>query len=81
MERRLFDIGVRPLKRQRALTLPVSIAIHAAVVAAALIVPILGDKTLPEVAAAPPSVFFASPVPVPVAPPPAMKAGPSRQAT
>jgi len=77
MGRRLFDTSVLPRRRQRAITLPVSIALHAAVVSAALIVPMLGDHSLPEVAAAPPSVFFTPPATVPPAlPPPALAHGP-----
>ena len=73
MERRLFDTGVLPRKRQRAITLPVSIALHAAVVSAALIAPILGDRTLPEVSAAGPRVSLLEPPSIPVAAPPPIK--------
>jgi protein TonB len=76
MERRLFDAGVPSQTRQRAFTLPVSIAIHAAVVAAALIVPILGDKTMPEVSAAGPIVDLMAPPPPPAAAPPRVDKGP-----
>jgi protein TonB len=77
MERRLFDAGALPRKRQRAITLPVSIAIHAVVVAAALIAPILEDDTLPEVSAAGPTVCLFALPPAPVAPPPPLRGDPA----
>jgi periplasmic protein TonB len=73
MERRLFDTGVFPRKRQRAITLPVSIALHVAVVAGALIVPILGDRSLPEVSASALRVVFAEPPTIPAPQPPAAR--------
>jgi periplasmic protein TonB len=76
MERRLFDTGVLPRKRQRAITLPVSITLHAAVVAAALIVPILGDSSLPEVSASAPILCIFGPPPAPVASPPPLRGDP-----
>jgi periplasmic protein TonB len=76
MERRLFDTGFLPRKRQRAITLPVSIAIHAAVVSAALMVPVLADKTLPEVSATGPVVDLMAPPPPPAAAPPRIDNGP-----
>lgn len=76
MERRLFDTGVLPRKRQRAITLPVSIALHVAVLSAALIVPILGDRTLPEVSAAGPRVICLDPVIAPPALPPPLRGNP-----
>ena len=77
MGRRLFDTSVLPRRRQRAITLPVSIALHAAVVSAALIVPMLGDSALPEVAASA-RVFFSEPPAITAAPPPLARTGPVR---
>jgi protein TonB len=81
VERQIFDTSTSAPARSRAITLPVSMAVHAAVVAGALILPLLGDNVLPEVAAAGPRVFFTEPaVMPPVAPPPAAPAGPVRVA-
>jgi periplasmic protein TonB len=75
MERRLFDTDTASRKGRRAITLPVSMAVHAAVVAGALILPLLGDGTLPEVSAAGPRVFFTEPPPIPVPAPPLQRQG------
>jgi protein TonB len=69
MERRLFDAETPIRGGRRAITLPVSLAVHAAVVAGALILPLLGDDVLPEVSAAQ-RVFFAEPAMAPPPPPP-----------
>jgi protein TonB len=70
MERRLFETGVGPSRAPRILTLPTSLAIHAAVVTAALVIPLLSGHDLPEVAAASQNVFFVQPVMAPPPPPP-----------
>jgi TonB family protein len=79
MERRMFETGVVSTSERRALTLPCSVAIHTLVAGALVIVPLLGEGELPEVAASGARVFFAEPQVPPVPPPPpALVKGPPR---
>ncbi len=79
MERRMFETGNVSTGGRRALTLPCSIAIHTLVAGALIIVPLLGEGQLPEVAASGTRVFFTEPQITPVPPPPPAKArGPAR---
>jgi periplasmic protein TonB len=76
MERRMFENGVGSTTQgRRALTLPCSIAIHTLVAGALVIVPLLDEGQLPEVAASGTRVFFTEPQapPVPVPPPPKLR--------
>ncbi|HET7746511.1 MAG TPA: energy transducer TonB [Vicinamibacteria bacterium] len=73
MQRRLFEdlieSDVSPHKTKQSMTLPVSIAIHAIVLVAVVVVPLLTSEELPE----PTSVvkaFFVEPAPAPPPPPP-----------
>ena len=76
MARRLFDnllesgfSGQR--KPKRAISLPVSIGIHVAVLSAVILIPILlSDRDLPEPALGAVSAFFVEPAPPPPPPPP-----------
>ena len=76
MARRLFDnlldsgfAGQR--KKKRAVSLPVSIGIHVAVLTAVILVPILmSGRELPEPALGAVSAFFVEPAPPPPPPPP-----------
>lgn len=76
MARRLFDnllesgwAGQR--KKKRAISLPVSIGIHVAVLSAVILIPILlSGRDLPEPALGAVSAFFVEPAPPPPPPPP-----------
>src|SRR6185436_18056847 len=76
MARRLFDnllesgiAGQR--KKKRAISLPVSIGIHVAVLSAVVLIPILmSSRDLPEPALGAVSAFFVEPAPPPPPPPP-----------
>ena len=76
MARRLFDnllesgiAGQR--KKKRAVSLPVSIAIHLTVLSAVILIPILlSGRDLPEPALGAVSAFFVEPAPPPPPPPP-----------
>lgn len=81
MQQRLFEdlieSDVVSHRRQQSLTLPISIAIHAVVLLAVIIVPILTSDELPDPAGAVRAFFVeptAPPPPPPPPPPPAPKA-------
>jgi protein TonB len=80
MERRLFEdlieSDVVAHKTKKSLTLPVSIALHAVILLAILVVPLLSSEVLPEPNAAVKAFFVepaAPPPPPPPPPPPAPK--------
>jgi protein TonB len=56
-------------RNRRALTLPVSLSVHAMMIASILLVPLLSHETLPDPAAGV-RVFFAEPAAMPPPPPP-----------
>jgi periplasmic protein TonB len=75
MARRLFDnlldSATAGGKKKRAVSLPVSIGIHVAVLSAVILVPILmSGRDLPEPALGAVSAFFVEPAPPPPPPPP-----------
>ena len=76
MARRLFDNllesgGAGQRKKKRAVSLPVSIGIHVAVLSAVILIPILmSSRELPEPALGAVSAFFVEPAPPPPPPPP-----------
>ena len=77
MKRRLFEDLVvstptRGLARRAAL-LPLSVAVHAAVVALALLVPVLTPGDLPSTATTAPRIDWTVPNPSPRTPPPALR--------
>lgn len=81
MQRRLFEdlieSDVVTHKTRQGMTLPVSVAIHAVLIAAVLIVPLLTSEELPEPTAAVRAFFVdapSAPPPPPPPPPPAPKA-------
>lgn len=73
MQQRLFedliDSDVTVHKTKQSLTLPVSIAIHAVVFLAVVVVPLLTSDELPEPSASV-RAFFVDPAPPPPPPPP-----------
>ena len=79
MERWLFETGVASSRGRRVVTLPFSLVIHAVVVTTALVIPVLTEDNLPEVAAASRSVFFAEPPAIPAPPPPPARVPPGLQ--
>jgi protein TonB len=81
MERQLFETSVATGRARRALTLPASMTVHALVIVAALVLPLLGGSDLPEVAASGPRVFFVEPQAPPVIPPPPAPVRGVRRAT
>jgi len=74
MQRRLFEdlieSDVVTHKTKQGMTLPVSVAIHAVLIAAVLIVPLLMSEELPEPTAAVRAFFVEAPAPPPPPPPP-----------
>src|SRR5262245_56312991 len=82
MERRLFEdlveSDVVQHKTSQSLTLPVSIAVHAVVLIAVIVIPLLSSAELPEPAAAV-KAFFAEPQSAPPPPPPPPPPAPRAQ--
>src|SRR5437867_11166334 len=81
MDRRFFedllDSGFRRNKKgKRVLTLPVSIAVHAVILTAVIVVPYLRYNELPEPALGTVHAFFVEPAAGPPPPPPPPAAAP-----
>jgi len=66
----LYSSGKTQSRPKRKLTLPVSIAIHAVVLAAVVILPLMTWEELPEPANGAVKAFFVEPAPPPPPPPP-----------
>jgi protein TonB len=68
----------RTQRRRRTLTLPISIAVHAVVFSAVVMIPVLTSDGLPDPSGSAVRAFFAEPVTPPPPPPPPAKAPTAR---